>query len=257
MEDVSKDSASGVSETMQIYQTTMDKSLPGINFGPCGQEDPEFGSDDPATPAHVWPDTDEEWNDEYCHQLFHPVNPLWDGAQRGLQTHAPPDQAPCGRMPLCFHLAVSVLPHSPSYPPRQGTTSQICPNPVAQVFGKESITPVSQSTTLDFSATTSIDSESDCESLAKTEKLGKDDVARSENIPFSPEENGSRLPSPKNAKSKRPTIVVAESPLKQAMRTGELALRKARALGAPEPKPAAEVPQPKPKIRQQRKGSLV
>ena len=59
------------------------KILPIAGDG-ASSEATKFESD-PATPVHVWPDTDEEWNDEYYHQLCKPLNPCGE-TQASLQT---------------------------------------------------------------------------------------------------------------------------------------------------------------------------
>lgn len=185
------------------------KILPIAGDAGASSEATMFESD-PATPVHVWPDTDEEWNDEYYHQLCKPLNPWCGDTQASLQTKGPAQD--CRAASSCFlHLAVSL----PSFSP-QGTAWQVSEMPLVQLFGKESITPMSQCTTLDFSTTPSVDSESDCESLTKTEKLKKEEMAKSKQIY-----------QPLAKVEPKPPV---ESPLKQAMRTGELALKKARAL---------------------------
>lgn len=196
--------------------------------GASSQEASKFESDDPATPVHVWPDTDEEWNDEYYHQLCKPLNPFCGETQASLQKKGPAQDCRAGSS--CFlHLAVPLPSSSP-----QGTAWQVSEMPLVQLLGKESITPMSQSTTLDFSTTPSIDSESDCESLTKTEKLKKEEMAKSKQI---------YQPLAAKVEPKPPL----ESPLKQAMRTGELALKKARALVPVDPDPDQSTPsQPKP-----------
>ena len=167
-----------------------------LPIGAGSQEATNFESD-PAAPVHVWPDTDEEWNDEYYHQLCKPLNPWCGLTPASLQTKGPAQDC-CAGSSCILNLAV-------------------------QLFEKESITSMSQCTTLDFSRTPSIDSESDCESLTKTEKLKKEELAKSK-------------------QTYQPLVAKVE----QAMRTGELALKKARALVPVDPEDPNESMQSKP-----------
>ncbi len=178
------------------------KSLPGIYWKKVTEV--EADSEDPVTPVHVWPDTDEEWNDDYlndlsslkCQTPFNLANVLSVG-----QASLP-----------CFN--VHLAPVMPSSSPPQGTRLSEVSHPIS----KDSITPMSQSTCTTASATPSLDSESEDEKPekpAKHEKLG--DLSK----PIFPRSNG-----PQGSLVDHPN----ESPLKQAIRTGALALKKARAL---------------------------
>lgn len=173
----------------------MDGKIPGIYWNEVTEVE-DADSEDPVTPVHVWPDTDEEWNDDYLNDLS------------GLKCQTPfnlqPVLSQVGQASLpCFnvHLAVPV----PSSSPPQGTRLCLVSHPIS----KDSITPMSQSTCPTLaSATPSLDSESEDEKPAKHEKLGE--LSKPISFPRSDHPN--------------------ESPLKQAIRTGALALKKARAL---------------------------
>ena len=189
------------------------KSLPGIYWKEVTEVE-DADSEDPVTPVHVWPDTDEEWNDEYLNDL--------SGLKCQTAFNLQPVLSQVGQASLpCFndfnvHLAVPV----PSSSPPQGTGLCLVSHVshVSHPISKDSITPMSKKSTCTTlaSATPSLDSESEDEKPQKHEKLG--DLSKPISFPRSDGSPGSVVDHPN------------ESPLKQAIRTGALALKKARAL---------------------------